>query len=208
MITLFGGPTTNVRKVTIALEELGLTYECSPVSLDRKEQMEPWFLKLSPNNKIPVLRDDTHDQTVWESGAILTYLADHYDPDGLILPKTGPARYHVLQAAFFQAAHIGPNLGRLNDQLTAPEEEKIPAMQALFFSEAMRLTEVIDRMLEDGRPYIAGEYSMADIMHYPWLKAGLDMQFPALLEKPRIPEWLNRIGERPAVIKGMESFVE
>ncbi|MEL7033699.1 MAG: glutathione S-transferase [Pseudomonadota bacterium] len=206
MITLFGGPTTNVRKVAIALEELDLDYQRSAVSLERKEQMESWFLKMSPNNKIPVLRDEAHRQTVWESGAILVYLADHYDARGRILPKSGPERYHALQGAFFQAAHIGPNLGRLNDQLTATEEDRIPGMTELFYAEAVRLTEVVDRWLSDDRAFLAGDYSIADIMHYPWLKAGLDLQFPALLEKPRIPAWLNRIGERPAVKQGMQVF--
>ena len=70
----------------------------------------------------------------------------------------------------------------------------------------MRLTEVLDRMLDDDRPYLAGAYSIADIMHYPWLKAALDMQFPAMMEKPCIPAWLNRIAERPAVQRGMTSF--
>ena len=79
-------------------------------------------------------------------------------------------------------------------------------MTELFYAEAVRLTEVVDRWLADGRTFLAGDYSIADIMHYPWLKAGLDMQFPALLEKPRIPAWLNRIGERPAVKQGMQVF--
>jgi len=207
MITLFGGPTTNVRKVAIALEELDLKYERSPISLERKEQMETWFMKMSPNHKIPVLKDNAHEQTVWESGAILVYLADKYDEKGLILPKSGNERYHALQFAFFQAAHIGPNLGRLNEQMMAPNDKKIPAMMEIFYAEAVRLTEVMDRMLADGRPFLAGDYSIGDIMHYPWLKAGMDIGFPAMLNKPRITEWLGRIGERPAVQKGMRAFV-
>lgn len=206
MFTLYGGPTTNTRKVTIALEELGLAYSSKAVSLDRKEQMQDWFLKLSPNNKFPVLRDEARDHTVWESGAILIYLADHYDASGCILPKEGIARYAAIQGAFFQAAHIGPNLGRLNDQLTASDDQKIPAMLDLFYNEAVRLTGVLDRMLEDGRPFVAGNYSIADIMHYPWLAVGLEMQFPAMMDKPRIPDWLHRIAQRPAVQKGMNSF--
>ena len=206
MITLYGGPTTNVRKVAIALAELGIEYEPSHINLGRKEQMQARFLEISPNNKIPVLKDDTHNVTIWESGAILLYLADQYDVDERILAKSGAARYEAIQGAFFQAAHIGPNLGRLNDQLTSPDDAKIPKMMDLFFAEAVRLTEVMDRMLEDGREFLGDEYSIADIMHYPWLKAALDMQFPAMMNKPRIPEWLNRIGERPAVQKGMQAF--
>lgn len=206
MITLFGGPTTNVRKIAIGLEELGLNYECSSVALDRKEQTENWFSKMSPNQKIPVLADDATDQTIWESGAILIYLADHYDDSGLILARSGAPRYRALQGAFFQAAHIGANLGRLNEQMTAPDDKKNPAMMGLFYNEAVRLTEVLDRMLSDERPFLAGDYSIADIMHYPWLKAGLDIGFPAMLEKPRIVGWLTRIGARPAVTRGMKAF--
>lgn len=206
MITVYGAATTNTHKVTIALEELGLLYTIRRIALDRAEQKEDWFLNRAPNNKVPFIEDDATDVDVWETGAILIYLADHYDPDGQILPKTGKARYAAIQSAFFQAAHIGPNLGRLNDQLTAPDNKKIPDMIALFMAEAVRLTEVLDRMLGDGRPYLTGEYSIADIMHYPWLKAALDMRFPAMMEKQRITEWLLRIAERPAVARGMAAF--
>lgn len=126
----------------------------------------------------------------------------------ILLAKSGPARCDALQCAFFQAAHIGPNLGRLNDQLTAPDEEKNPQMIQLFLSEEIRLTEVLDRMLEDDRPLLAGDYSIADVMHYPWLKAVLDLQFPAMMEKPRLPQWMERISKRAAVKEGMEAFGE
>lgn len=206
MITLYGGPTTNVRKVTIALEELGLEYKAHHIRLDLRHQHEDWFLAMSPNHRIPLIDDDTSAIKVWESGAILTYLADEYDPGGKILAKSGQQRYAAVQGAFFQAAHIGPNLGRLNDQLTAADDDKIPGMLDLFLSEAVRLSEVLNRMLSEGRDYLAGDYSIADIMHYPWLKAALDLEFPALLEKPLLVQWINRIGDRPAVQRGMIAF--
>lgn len=206
MITLYGGPTTNVRKVAIALAELDLDWTPHPIDLREKKQHEAWFLALAPNNKIPVIEDDKTGVKVWESGAILTYLAERYDTGGAILPTSGQARYDAFQGAFFQAAHIGPNLGRLNDQITAADADKIPAMQALFFEEAVRLTGVVDRMLADGRAFLAGDYSIADIMHYPWLKAGLDLGFPALVDKSQITGWLARIGDRPAVKLGMSAF--
>ncbi len=206
MITLFGAATTNARKVAIGLAELGLDWVPRHVRLDQKEQHDAWFLDIAPNNKIPVLHDDATGMTVWESGAILTYLADQYDAKGIILAKSGAARYAAIQGAFFQAAHIGPNLGRLNEQLTASDADRNPQMMALFFGECVRLTSVVERMLGDGRPFLAGDYSIADIMHYPWLKAGLDHGFPALLDKPIVTEWLARIGERPAVGVGMSAF--
>ncbi len=206
MITLYGAATANSHKVAIALEELELEWRPRPVRIDLKEQYKEWFLELAPNNKVPVITDDETGMRVWESGAILTYLGEHYDPYGRILPKSGQARYDVFQGAFFQAAHIGPNLGRLNDQMTAAEDDKIPAMFDLFYSEAERLTGVVDRMLSDGRPYLAGAYSIADVMHYPWLRFGLEIEFPSMMEKPRIPQWLTRIAQRPAVQRGLSAF--
>lgn len=203
MFILYGDVTTNTQKVTIALAELGLDYQKIRIDRSHDEQMEGWFLKLSPNHKFPVLKDDEKDITVWESGAILVYLCDQYDKAGELLPLKGAARYETLQGAFFQAANVGPNLGRLNAQMIAEDGEKIPKMLDLFYAEAVRLTEVLDRMLDDGRPFIAGDYSIADIMHYPWLQAGIDMKFPALMEKPRLPAWLGRISDRPAVQAGM-----
>lgn len=206
MITVYGGPTTNVRKVTIALEELELAYNTHHIRLDLNHQHQNWFVAMAPNNKIPLIDDSASGTRVWESGAILTYLAEQYDPAGKILAKSGQQRYTALQGAFFQAAHIGPNLGRLNDQLTAANDEKIPAMADLFYAEAVRLTEVLNRMLVDGRSYLAVDYSIADIMHYPWLTAAVDLQFPALVEKPLLVDWIKRIGARPAVQRGMRSF--
>jgi len=206
MITLYGGPTTNVRKVAIAMEELDLSYKAHHIRLDLGHQRENWFVEMAPNNKIPLIDDNSTGIKVWESGAILTYLADEYDVEGKILAKDGPHRYAALQGAFFQAAHIGPNLGRLNDQLTAADKDKIPKMMELFYAEAVRLSDVLNRMLADDRPYLAGDYSISDIMHYPWLKAALDLQFPELIAKPLLVRWLDRIGERPAVKRGMLAF--
>lgn len=206
MITLYGDATTNTHKVTIALAELGLEYTPHTVNMAQREQHQEWFLDLSPNNKFPVLIDDATGVSVWESGAILIYLCEQYDLEGHLLPKEGPARYAALQSTFFQAANIGPNLGWLNQQLTAPDDQKVPEMLQLFFAEAVRLTQSVERMLSDDRPFIAGPYSIADIMHYPWLSAALDHNFPAMMEKPSILSWLARIGDREAVRMGMAAF--
>ncbi|MCC5996909.1 MAG: glutathione S-transferase family protein [Oceanicaulis sp.] len=206
MITLYGSPTTNTRKVTIALAELGLSWTSRHVDLSRGEQHEDWFLALAPNNKIPVLKDDQTATTVYESGAILIYLAEQYDDQEDLLAKSGAHRYAAIQGAFFQAANIGPSLGRLNDQLNASGDAKVPGMQELFYNEALRLIEVMERMLGDGREFLAGGYSIADIMHYPWLKAGADLGFPALLASERLTGWLGRMAQRPGVKLGMSAF--
>jgi GSH-dependent disulfide-bond oxidoreductase len=197
LIRLHTAQTPNGHKISIALEELGLAYEVSRVDLASGEQLKPDFLRLNPNHKIPVLEDD--DKVVWESGAILLYLAEKYDREGVLLPRDPGLRMAAIQYAFFQAGGIGPNLGRLGQAFRENKPELIPIFQA----EVARLLGVLDRILADGRGHLAGPYSIGDIMHYPWLKAALDLKLPDLMKQPRVVAWLERIGERPAVQRGM-----
>ncbi len=198
MIRLHTAQTPNGRKVSIALEEIGVPYEVVWVRLDQNQQMTPAFLALNPNHKIPVLEDD--GLVVWESGAILLHLAEKY---GKLLPADPAGRIHAIQYAFFQTGGIGPNLGRLGAQLRKPTPERNQEMVELFGDEVSRLLAVLDQILSDGRPFLAGEYSIGDIMHFPWMKIMLDMKAPPLLEQERVVAWLERIGERPAVQRGM-----
>ena len=197
MIRLHTAHTPNGRKISIALEELGLPYEVNAVDLATGEQLKPDFLRLNPNHKIPVLEDD--GQVVWESGAILLYLGEKYDRRGVLLPSDPRLRMAAIQYAFFQAAGIGPNLGRLGQAFRENKPELIPIFQA----EVARLLGVLESILGDGREYLAGPYSIGDIMHYPWLKAALDLKLPDLMKQPRVLAWLERIGARPAVQRGM-----
>ena len=201
MIKLHTWTTPNGQKISIALEELGIPYEVHPVNLGQNEQMAPEFLKLNPNHKIPVIEDG--GQVIWESGAILLHLGEKHDPKGVILPKDPHKRMEAIQYAFFQAGGIGPNLGRLGAALRK-EGEKNQEMITTFQSEVTRLFGVIDRILSDGREYLAGQYSIGDIMHYPWLRFPLNLKFPELIKLPRVVAWLERIGARPAVKRGME----
>jgi GST-like protein len=198
MIRLHTAQTPNGRKVSIALEEIGVPYDVVWVHLEQDDQMTPAFLALNPNHKIPVLEDD--GLVVWESGAILLHLAEKY---GHLLPADPAGRIHAIQYAFFQTGGIGPNLGRLGAQLRRPTPERNKEMVELFGDEVSRLIAVLDQILSDDRPYLAGEYSIGDIMHFPWLKILLDLQAPPLLEQERVVAWLERIGERPAVQRGM-----
>ena len=198
MIRLHTAATPNGRKVSVALEELGAPYEVRAVNLAEGEQLSEEFLALNPNHKIPVLEDD--GQVIWESGAILLHLAEKH---GKLLPADPRARSEAIQYAFFQTGGIGPNLGRLASQLRRPEEERNAEMIEIFSGEAGRLIGVLDRILSDERPYLAGEYSIGDIMHYPWLKIPLDLKMPDLLRHPRVVTWLERISKRPAVERGM-----
>lgn len=197
---LYTAATPNGRKVSIALEELGLDYDMTWVRIDQEEQMTPEFLALNPNHKIPVLEDD--GQIIWESGAILLHLGEQYDPDGIILPKDPRTRMDAIQFAFFQTGGVGPTLGRLGAALRKEGDKNIEMIQ-IFSGETKRLMGVIDRVLEDGREYLAGPYSIGDIMHFPWLQILKNMGAREILDLERVSDWLARIEARPAVKKGM-----
>ena len=198
MIRLFTAPTPNGRKASIALEELGLEYEVVRIDLQAGDQLKPEFLAMCPNHKIPVLEDD--GLVIWESGAILLHLAEKH---GALLPKDPKGRIEAIQYAFFQTGGIGPNLGRFAAAIRKPEDERNPEMIQIFGDEVKRLLGVLDRILSDGRPYLAGEYSIGDIMHFGWLSPLLGLKAPQLMELPRVVEWLERINARPAVQRGM-----
>ena len=202
MIRLYTAATPNGRKVSIGLEELGLAYEVEWVKLDAGQQLTPSFLAKNPNNKIPVLEEDGF--VVWESGAILLYLAERHDQNGILLAKDPKRRIEAIQYAFFQTGGIGPNLGRLGAQLRKPAAERNQEMVETFGDEVSRLLGVLDRILADGRPYLAGDYSIGDVMHYPWLQPLHALQAPPLLEHPRVVAWVERCGARPAVQRGMK----
>ena len=200
MIRLYTAATPNGRKISIALEELGLDYEVNRVDLAAEEQLKPEFLALNPNHKIPVLVDGK--RTIWESGAILLHLGEERDPAGIILPKDPDTRMDAIQHAFFQTGGVGPNLGRLGQALRK-EGEKNQEMIEIFAGETKRLIGVLDRILADGREYLAGPYSIGDIMHYPWLVILKNLNTPELFERQRVVDWLDRIAARPAVARGM-----
>ncbi len=197
---LYTAATPNGRKISIALEELGLDYDMEWVKLDQEEQMTSEFLTLNPNHKIPVLEDE--GQVIWESGAILLHLGERHDPDGLILPKDAKTRMDAIQYAFFQTGGVGPNLGRLGAALRKEGEKNVEMIQ-IFLEEMKRLLGVIDRILEDDREYLAGPYSIGDIMHFPWLQIMKDLGSREILDLERVSNWLARIETRPAVKKGM-----
>ena len=200
MIKLYTAQTPNGRKVSIALEELGLLYDVEWVHLENEEQMQPSFLALNPNHKIPVMVDD--GQAIWESGAILLHLGEKYDTAGSILPKDPAKRMEAIQYAFFQTGGVGPNLGRLGAAIRK-EGEKNAEMIEIFGNEMDRLVGVLDSILSDGRDYLCGEYTIGDIMHFPWLRIAQFIGVPWISKRERVAAWLDRIGGRPAVIKGM-----
>jgi GST-like protein len=207
MITLYTWTTPNGRQVPIMLEELGWPYEVKTVNLGKNEQLAPEFLEISPNNKIPAIVD--HDAkggplSMFESGAILTYLAEK---SGQFLASSGRERYQALEWLHWQIGSLGPMLGQLG-YFAKRAEEKTPAAIARFTEEGERLLEVIERQLAQTH-YLAGDaYSIADIAAYPWMLAATTfLQEPlaqGLAGKTAIQRWLKEVGARPAVQKGMQ----
>lgn len=194
MFTVYTWTTPNGRKPLILLEELDLPYQVVPVNLREHEQFAPEFLAISPNNKIPALKDGS--LALFESGAILTYLAEKYDR---FLAPEGPQRYHALQWLYWQIGGLGPMLGQLG--FFAKEDLALPKEH--FIAEADRLLNVLDRTLA-GNIYVAGEhYTIADIACYPWTQAAASHLELNLSGKPAVQRWLALVGERPAVKKAM-----
>ncbi|WP_457107546.1 glutathione S-transferase N-terminal domain-containing protein [Methylobacterium sp. P5_C11] len=207
MITLYTWSTPNGRKIPIMLEECGLPYTVVSVNIGKDEQFAPDFLKVSPNNKIPAIVDDEAEGgpvSVFESGAILTYLAEK---TGRFLAPSGPARYKALEWLHWQIGGLGPMLGQLGF-FAVRSDLKAPLAIKRFTDEADRLLHVMDRRLGEG-PYLAGaEYSIADIACYAWTLAATTFLKAALVNTldavPNVHTWLERVGERPAVKRGMD----
>jgi GST-like protein len=206
MITFYTWTTPNGRKVSIALEEMGLPYEVQPIDLGANAQFQPGFLAVSPNNKIPAIVDRDAPGgpvSVFESGAILIYLAER---TGQFLPASGPARASVLEWLFWQVGGVGPMFGQLAYfALRAPA--KVPAAIDRFRDEAARLFGVMEKRLA-ATPYLGGDaYSIADMATYPWVNAALTLMRPALgdtaAQIPAIDRWCAELAERPAVQRGM-----
>ena len=197
MIDLYTAATPNGWKVSIALEELGLPYRVHAIRLEKLEQKEPWFLALNPNGRIPVIVDRANsDFAVFESGAILLYLAEK---TGRLLPAEPKARSVALQWLMFQMGGVGPMQGQANVFFRyAPE--KIPYAIERYQKETRRLYTVLDARLRD-HEYLAGEYSIADIATWPWVSihawSGVE-----IADLPALASWVERIAARPAVQRG------
>ncbi len=206
MIHVYSWPTPNGHKVHIMLEEcgfkLGRDWQAHPIDIGAGDQFQPEFLKISPNNKVPALVDpngpDGKPISLFESGAILLYLAAK---TGKFLPKTDRQKFEVLQWLMFQMGGVGPMLGQAHHfRIYAPE--KIEYAVNRYSNEAKRLYTVMNQQLTSHR-YIAGNsYSIADIAIFPWLRSwqnqGIDWA-----DYPQLKAWFDKIGQRPAVQRGV-----
>ena len=197
MIDLYTFTTPNGRKASVMLEEVGLPYNVHKIDITKDEQFTPEYVAINPNSKIPAIVDQETGITVFESGAILIYLAEK---TGKLLPTEQKQRFVVLEWLMFQMASIGPMFGQLNHfRRFAPE--KIEYAIARYEKETLRLYGVLDRQLAN-REFICGEYSIADIATYPWV-AIYEFQGLTLDKHPNLKRWVETIGQRPAVQQGM-----
>lgn len=199
MIDLYTAATPNGHKVSIALEELGLPYTLHTLDLSTGAQKQPDFLVINPNGRIPAIVDrDQDDFAVFESGAILVYLAEQ---TGKLMPSDVKGRSRVMQWLMFQMGGVGPMMGQAN-VFYRYFPEKIQAAIDRYQGESKRLFRVLDGHLKD-HEFLAGDYSIADIANWAWVRthrwSGVEVD-----DLPHLKRWLDTIRARPAVLKGIE----
>ncbi len=208
MIDLYYWTTPNGHKITMFLEESGLPYRIVPVNIGQGEQFAPVFLQMAPNNRIPAIVDHAPADggpplSLFESGAILLYLADK---TGQFIAPDLRGRNEVLQWLFWQMAGLGPMAGQ-NHHFVQYAPEQIPYAIERYVKETARLYAVLDRHLSDGRDYIAGAYSIADMACYPWIVPH-ERQRQKLEDFPHLAQWFARIQNRPATQRAYQKAKE
>jgi len=196
VIDLYTWTTPNGRKVSIALEELGLPYTTHAIDISKDEQFQPDFLKIAPNNRIPAIVDRDNNMALMESGAILIYLADK---TGKLLAKSGEARYRAIEWTMWQMGGVGPMLGQVH-HFVKYNKGKAPYAEERYLKEANRLYGVLDRRLAQ-REFLADDYSIADIATWPWISR-FEWQTIDLGQYPNVKRWYLAMANRPAVQKG------
>ncbi|MBI2994198.1 MAG: glutathione S-transferase N-terminal domain-containing protein [Gammaproteobacteria bacterium] len=197
MIELYTAATPNGWKVSIMLEELGVPYKVTHLSLSKGEQKEAWYMKLNPNGRIPTIVDhDNDDFAVFESGAILIYLAEKF---GKFMPQDVKGRSVVIQWLMFQMGGIGPMMGQANVFYRyAPE--RIEYAIGRYQRESRRLLEVLDKRLKD-HEFLAGDYSIADIANWSWAR-GYEWGGISVDGLDSLKRWIDQLAARPAVQRG------
>ncbi len=198
-IALYYWPTPNGHKISIMLEELGVPYEVHPVDIGKGQQFEPAFLKISPNNRIPAIVDPDgpggRPISIFESGAILQYLGRKY---GRFYPQEERARVQVEEWLFWQVGGLGPMTGQANHFVNYAKDD-VAYAKTRYTDEVHRLFGVMNRRLAT-RKFLAGTYSIADIACWSWVLSG--SKYAPLDEFPNLKAWRDRVGKRPAVVRG------
>ena len=207
MLNLYSWDTSNGRKIAIMLEELGLDYRYHPIDISQGDQFSKDYLTINPNAKIPAIIDSDGPQgkpiTIFESGAILIYLAER--SGSALWPQQTYERTQVLQWLMFQMGSVGPMLGQAMHFYKYANED-IPYATDRYMKEALRLYRVMDNWLEN-HDYFATHYSIADIAIYPWIARWqwLDIDWT---KYPNLQNWYSRLSERPAIQKGLNSLAQ
>ena len=207
MIELWTWPTPNGHKVHILMEELGLPYKVVPVAIGKGDQFKPEFLAITPNHRIPAMVDPDGPGgkpiQLFESAAIMIYLAEKA---GKLIPKDPHDRYICLQWVMFQMGGVGPMFGQFGHfNMYAPE--KIPYAIERYQNEVLRLHRVLDKRLGEAEWLAGSEYSIADIITYPWLRFP-ERRNVVLSEFPNVKRWFDAIDARPAVQRGCDVLAE
>ena len=203
MIELYYWPTPNGHKISIMLEEVGIEYELHPINIMAGEQFEPDFLAISPNNRIPAIVDTDgpggQRYTLFESGAILMYLAEK---SSKLWPEEMGQRYRVIQWLLFQVANVGPKFGECG-HFRGYAPEPFPYSIERYYKETLRLYGLMDQQLKN-RPFLAGEYSIADIAVFPWTMPMVRKLHELDIDEfPSVKQWSEKIQARPAVQRGV-----
>jgi GST-like protein len=198
MIDLYTFTTPNGRKASVMLEEAELPYNVHKIDITTQQQFTPEYIAINPNSKIPAIVDQETGIKVFESGAILIYLAEK---TGKLLPTEQKSRFQVLQWLMFQMGGVGPMFGQLNHfKRFAPE--KLPYAIERYEKETLRIYGVLDKQLQSNE-FICGDYSIADIATYPWV-AIYEFQGLTLDNYPNLKRWVDMVQQRPAVQRGMQ----
>ncbi|MBA4255193.1 MAG: thiol:disulfide oxidoreductase [Polaromonas sp.] len=202
MIDLYYWTTPNGHKLTLFMEESGVAHRIHPVNISQGEQFAPAFLAIAPNNRIPAIVDHAPADgggplSIFESGAILLYLADK---TGQFIPQTLRGRNECLQWLFWQMGGLGPMAGQ-NHHFVQYAPERIPYAMDRYVKETARLYGVLNKHLADGREYICGSsYTIADMACYPWVVPH-ERQRQHLVDFPALAAWLARVAQRPATVR-------
>ena len=199
MIDLYTFTTPNGRKASIMLEEVGLDYTVHSIDITKEEQFSPKFIKINPNSKIPAIVDRDADLTVFESGAILIYLAEK---TGKLLATEPKQRFQTIEWLMFQMGSVGPMFGQYN-HFNKYAPEKISYAISRYRKETLRLYDVLDTQLGKTEYVSGNNYSIADIAIYPWIAAHQFMEL-SLEEHSQLQRWYETISQRPAVDRGMK----
>jgi GST-like protein len=199
MIDLYTWSTPNGRKASIMLEECGLDYEVHPIDIGKDQQLAPEFLKISPNNKIPAIVDRDNGWSVFESGAILIYLAEK---TGQLLPRDPKQRVQTLEWLMFQMGGVGPMLGQAHHFLKF-NIGKAPYAEQRYGAEAKRLYGVMDRRLAESRFLATDDFTIADIATWPWVSR-YEWQGVSLDDHPNVRRWYDAVKARPGVQRGYD----